>query len=129
MDKGERNNIEYQRIKKLSELDLDYRNLQEEFQSLVELAAHIAGTNISLINLIDNHSQWTVSSYSFELFEIDREESICQYTIQSENAMEVQHLDKDTRFKDKPYVKEDGFKYYLGFPLMVETGKVLELFV
>jgi len=123
MDKGERNNIEYQRIKKLSELDLDYRNLQEEFQSLVELAAHIAGTNISLINLIDNHSQWTVSSYSFELFEIDREESICQYTIQSENAMEVQHLDKDTRFKDKPYVKEDGFKYYLGFPLMVETGE------
>ncbi len=123
MDKGERNNIEYQRIKKLSELDLDYRNLQEEFQSLVELAAHIAGTNISLINLIDNHSQWTVSSYNFELFEIDREESICQYTIQSENAMEVQHLDKDTRFKYKPYVKEDGFKYYLGFPLMVETGE------
>lgn len=37
--------------------------------------------------------------------------------------MEIQRLDKDTRFKDQPYVKEDGFKYYLGIPLKVETGE------
>ena len=56
MDEDERNNVEYARIKKLSEFDLDYGDLQKEFESLVELAAHIAGTNISLINLIDSHS-------------------------------------------------------------------------
>lgn len=105
MDKDERNNAEYVWIKKLSEFDLDYRNLQKEFHGLVELAAHIAGTDISLINLIDSHSQWTVSSYCYKLYEMDREDSICQYTIQSESSMEIQHLDKDTRFKDKPYVR------------------------
>src|SRR5690606_35104048 len=106
MNEVERNNVEYGRIKKLSEFDLDYRNLQNEFQSLVELAAHIAGTDISLINLIDTHSQWTVSSYCSDLTEMDREDSICQYTIQSENPMEIPRLDKDARFMDKPYVRE-----------------------
>ncbi|MDF0716099.1 GAF domain-containing sensor histidine kinase [Muricauda sp. 334s03] len=123
MDEIKRNNVEYARIKKLSEFDLDYGNLQNEFQGLVELAAHIAGTRISLINLIDSHSQWTVSSYCHKLFEMDREDSICQYTIQSESPMEIHRLDKDARFMDKPYVKDDGFKYYLGIPLMVETGE------
>ncbi|WP_318345785.1 GAF domain-containing sensor histidine kinase [Flagellimonas baculiformis] len=123
MEEEERNNAEYVRIKKLNEFDLDYKNIQKEFQGLVELAAHIAGTNISLINLIDNHSQWTVSSYCYKLYEMDREDSICQYTIQSESPMEIQHLDKDVRFKDKPYVRDDGFKYYLGIPLEVETGE------
>lgn len=123
MEENERNNVEFARIKKLSEFDLDYRNLQKEFQSLVELAAHIAGTHISLINLIDSHSQWTVSSYCYKLFEMDREDSICQFTIQSESSVEILRLDKDTRFNDKPYVKDDGFKYYLGIPLKVRTGE------
>lgn len=123
MDEDERNNVEYARIKKLSEFDLDYGDLQKEFESLVELAAHIAGTNISLINLIDSHSQWTVSSYCSDLFEMDREDSICQYTIQSGSSLEILRLDKDTRFKEKTYVKDDGFKYYLGIPLKVETGQ------
>ncbi|MHA7831986.1 MAG: hypothetical protein ACX93O_12890 [Flagellimonas sp.] len=56
-DDVDRIKIEYNRIKKLSEFDLDYGNLQEKFKSLLELAAHIAGTEVSLINLIDNHSQ------------------------------------------------------------------------
>lgn len=129
MIEDEQNNVEYARIKKLSEFDFDYGDLQKEFQNLVELAAQIAGTNISLINLIDTHSQWTVSSYCYKLFEMDREDSICQYTIQSGSSMEIHRLDKDTRFKDKPYVKDDGFKYYLGIPLKVETGKALGHFV
>lgn len=123
MKEDQQINVEYARIKKLSEFDLDYRDLQEEFRSLVELAAQIAGTDISLINLIDTHSQWTVSSYCSDLSEMDREDSVCQYTIQSENPMEIPRLDKDARFMDKPYVRDVGFKYYLGIPLKVRTGE------
>ncbi|MBA4746878.1 MAG: GAF domain-containing protein [Muricauda sp.] len=115
---------EYKRIKKLSEFDFDYASLQEEFKNFVELAANIAGTDISLINIIDNHSQWSVSRYNAEIFKMDREASICQYTIGSDNLMEVPRLDQDERFSDKPYVKQDnGFRYYLGIPLKVGTGE------
>src|SRR6056297_70793 len=123
-DDVDRIKIEYNRIKKLSEFDLDYGNLQEEFKSLVELAAHVAGTEVSLINLIDNHSQWSVSRYNADIFQMDREASICQYTIQTENLMEVPHLDQDERFSEHPFVKgEDGFRFYLGIPLKVQTGE------
>lgn len=115
---------EYKRIKKLSEFDLDYRSLQEEFKSFVELAANIADTEISLINIIDNHSQWSVSRYNVEIFQMEREASICQYTIQSDNLLEIPNLGQDERFNMKPYVRgEDGFRYYLGIPLKVQTGE------
>ncbi|MFN3136222.1 MAG: GAF domain-containing sensor histidine kinase [Allomuricauda sp.] len=120
----EHNRIEYKRIKKLSEFDLDYGNLHEEFKSLVELAAHVAGTEISLINLIDQHSQWSVSRHNLDVFQMDVEYSICQHTIQSDHIMEIPHLGRDERFSDRPFVKaDDGFRYYLGIPLKVKTGE------
>ncbi|AEM71812.1 GAF sensor signal transduction histidine kinase [Allomuricauda ruestringensis DSM 13258] len=124
MDEFERKNAEFERIKKLNEFDLDYRNLQNEFQGLVQLAANITDTDLSLINLIDNYSQWTVTSNSSEFMQINREDSVCQYTIHTEELMEIPRLDEDARFSDKPFVKgSDGFKYYLGIPLKTQTGE------
>ena len=71
------NEIEYSRIKKLSEFDLDYFNLQEEFKGLIILAASIAGTKFSNLNIIDNYFQWTVASNSYENGVVPREESAC----------------------------------------------------
>lgn len=111
----EHNRMEYRRIKRLSEFDLDYGNLHEEFKSLVELAAHVAGTEISLINLIDQHSQWSVSRHNLDVFQMDLEYSICQHTIQSDHIMEIPHLGRDERFSDRPFVKaDDGFPLLLG---------------
>ena len=124
MDVVENRDIEYRRIKKLSEFDLDYKKLQNEFQNYVELAANVAGTKISLVNLIDNYTQWTVSAFSSELYQVDREESVCDHTLRTENFLEIPRLDKDHRFRDKPFVKGDyGLKYYLGIPLKVESGE------
>ena len=121
---AEHTKIVYERIKKLGEFDLDYTSLHEEFKGLVELAAHIAGTEISLINLLDQHSQWSVSRHNLDVFQMDLEYSICQYTIQSDHIMEIPHLGHDERFSDRPFVKaDDGFRYYLGIPLKVKTGE------
>ena len=123
-DDVDRTKMEYDRIKKLSEFDLDYGSLQEEFKGLVELAAHIAGAEISLINLLDHHSQWSISHYNADVFQMNREDSICQYTIQSDNLIEIPHLDQDVRSSNKPFVRpDDGFRYYLGIPLKVQTGE------
>lgn len=119
----EENDRELKRLKKLSEFDLNYGQLQEQFKGLVQLAAHVADTDISLVNLIGNHSQWTVSAYGAKLFEMPREDSICQYTIQGDAPMEIPSLDTDERFMDKPYTQGDeGFRYYLGIPLKVDAG-------
>ena len=53
------NNIpknELDRLLNLSEFDLDYSNLEESLKNLTNLAAKIAGTEISLINIIENRN-------------------------------------------------------------------------
>lgn len=44
----------------LSDFDLDYTSLKENFKDLSRLAAKVAGTEISLINLIDSYTQSTI---------------------------------------------------------------------
>lgn len=116
---------EYQRLEKLYNFDLDYNSLQEEFKDLLSLAAKIAGTEFSLLNLIDNYTQWTVSAHGLETGQMQRENSVCYHTIQTREPMEISRLDQDNRFMDRDFVKLDGFKYYLGIPLTMETGENL----
>jgi len=114
---------EYQRIKKLSEFDLDYTDLDEYLKNYAELAAKITGTPISIINLIDSLVQWSVSTKNSPIAQTPREDSACTYTIETEDYLEIARMDLDDRFKDKAYVNtEGGFKYYLGIPLTLDSG-------
>src|ERR1700761_2911555 len=109
---------EMERIIALSDFDLDYSNLSNNLKDLTRLAAKVAGTDISLINLIDSFTQWTVSSHGLQLDQMPREESVCQYTIVQPEEFEVADLSADERFKDKFYVAgELGLRYYFGVPL------------
>jgi len=111
---------EYERVLKLSDFDLDYSNFQDKFKDLAMLAASIAGTSISLVNLIDSYTQWTLSNYGLDIEQMTREESVCQYTIKyDEKPFEVEDLSKDDRFKDKFYVNGNpSLRYYYGVPLV-----------
>jgi K+-sensing histidine kinase KdpD len=114
---------EMERILDLSSFDLDYSNLQNNFADLTKLAAKVAGTEISLVNLIDTYTQWSVSNYGLEIDQMPRENSVCQYTIAGDDFFEVDNLSTDPRFKDKSYVVDDPkLKYYYGVPLKTENG-------
>ncbi len=114
---------EWERIIKLSDLDLDYSGLQENFKDLSKLAAKVAGTEISLVNLIDSFSQWTISNYGLPIEQMLREDSVCQYTIVAKESFEVKDLTNDERFKDKFYVAgEPQLSYYFGIPLQTNDG-------
>lgn len=114
---------ELQRVKSLSEFDLEYDKLQPEFKNLTRLAASIAGTDISVINLIDSYTQWSVAHFGMAVIQMPREESVCNYTIQQEDYLEIRRLDLDPRFCKMDFTAgENGIKYYLGFPLTTITG-------
>ncbi|WP_445665522.1 GAF domain-containing sensor histidine kinase [Fodinibius sp. AD559] len=114
---------EFERLIDLSELDLDYSNLEEHLEDLTKLAVRIVGTEVSLVNLIDNYTQWSVADYGLDLQQMPREDSVCQYTILADDNFEVKDLSKDQRFKAKEYVKNDPkLKYYYGIPLKTSNG-------
>jgi signal transduction histidine kinase len=114
---------EMQRLLSLSALDLDYSDLSEKFKDLTMLAAKVAGTEISLINLIDSYTQWTVSRHGLELYQMPREDSVCQNTIMGEQPFEIGDLSLDKQFQDKFYVKGPlSLRYYFGIPLTDSEG-------
>ena len=114
---------EMERLIGLSDFDLDYSNLEDSFKDLTKLAAKVAGTDISLINLLDSYTQWTISSHGLGITQMPRDESVCQYTIMNDEGFEVQDLSKDERFKDRFYVQDNPkVRYYFGVPLKTNDG-------
>lgn len=114
---------EMQRLLSLSDLDLDYSELFEEFKDLAMLTAKVAGTDISLINLIDSYTTWTISGQGLEVKQTPREESLCQYTIMGQTEFEVSDLLLDKRFQEKEYTKAPmSLRYYLGIPITDRKG-------
>lgn len=114
---------EIERLADLAEFDPDYSDLQDNFKELTQLAAKISGTNISLVNLIDSFTQWSVSNYGLEIDQMPREESICQYTIMENDHFEISDLSLDERSKSFFYVGNPlNLRYYFGVPLKTPGG-------
>lgn len=114
---------EQERLNSLAEFDIDYSSIESNFKDLALLAAKIAGTEISLVNLIDSVTQWTVSNHGIDITQMPRNDSVCQYTIATDRPLEIMDLSVDERFKDKFYVHGPlNLKYYMGIPLTTSEG-------
>lgn len=114
---------EMDRIISLSDFNLDYSSHRDSFKDLAKLAANIAGTDISLVNLIDSYTQWSISGHGLVIDQMPREDSVCQYTIAGSNYFEVKDLSADERFRDKKYVAgKPHLRYYFGVPLTTHEG-------
>ncbi len=116
---------ELERLLTLSNLDLDYYDGKHGVKWLAEMTATVAGTKVSLVNLIDSYTQWSIASVGLDISQMAREDSVCQFTIENEEGeiFEVNDLSKDDRFKEKFYVAEDpNLTYYLGIPLTTTEG-------
>lgn len=114
---------EEERLKELHSFDILYTLPEEEFDALSRLACKTCEAPISFINLIDSDFQWTKSCVGATTNgNIPRSESICQYTIMSENIFTVEDLNVDKRFKDLSYVKgTPNYRFYAGAPLVTEN--------
>ena len=114
---------EMDRIISLADYDLDYSAHHDDFKDLLKLAAKVAGTSISLVNLIDNYTLWTISNHGMSNGNTPREESVCQHTIVSNDHFEVPDFTKDDRFKNEPFVTGGPeLRYYYGVPLTTPDG-------
>ena len=112
---------DFRRVKKLAELDLDYLELRQDLKPFSQLAAQIAGAELSEVNLIDNCTQWTVASTLGGFSQKPREEAICNFTIEEEEDLMV-HLPTDPRFENSNYVVDEGYKLYYGIPLKFDDN-------
>jgi signal transduction histidine kinase len=98
---------------------------EEEFDSLVELAALITESPMSEMNILSRNRQWTKAAYGIATTGENkaRAESACTHTIMQDGNFEIKDLSEDDRFKHKSYVENDPhLKFYSGVPLKTHQG-------
>lgn len=114
---------EFERLLKLSEYNIDYSEIYSKIDDLTKLAAYVTNKPISLVNILEANTQWTISSVGLEIHQTPREDTACQYVVLGDDSLEIEDMSQDTRFKDKDYVVQDpNIRYYFGVPLTTPNG-------
>jgi len=115
---------EQERLEALQSYDLLNLINQQEFQVIVELAAMICETPISIITLVDTDKQWFKAKIGFEGDFTFREVSFCGHAINNPHEpFIVKDARLDERFMDNPLVTGDpNIVFYAGMPLVTNDG-------
>ncbi len=93
------------------------------FDALAQLAAHIAGTPVSLVSLIDCERQWFKAKQGLDIAESPRHLAFCNYVVFDGAAVIIPDTRLDPRVADNPFVTlPPHFLSYAGFPLTSPDG-------
>ncbi|HYD98479.1 MAG TPA: histidine kinase dimerization/phosphoacceptor domain -containing protein [Alphaproteobacteria bacterium] len=96
------------------------------FDQLVELAARICGTPISVINLIEDRRQWFKAETGLGIRETPLDISICRHFLLQPGLTVVNDTLADSRLCANPLVSaDDGLRFYAGCLLQTADGQGL----
>lgn len=100
---------------------------RRELDSLVELAAQVAGVPFASINLLSAHSQHQVATAGFVGEDSPIETSMCRLVVDSGAPIMLEDAGRDDRFAQNPWTTGElaSVKYYGAHPLRTPSGVVI----
>ena len=93
---------------------------------LVELAASICETPISLVSIVDRDEQKFWARTGLEATSTPRDWAFCAHTIMEQDMLVVEDATRDERFAENPLVLSDpNIRFYAGAPIGMASGASL----
>jgi hypothetical protein len=107
-------------VRKFEHLNL---NDNKELKDLVSLTSQICNTSMASVTIMDSDTQWLKCASGLKNYQQKRQDSFCQYLINTKKVMVVPDALLDSRFASIPSVAgEAGIRFYAGVPLITTTG-------
>jgi GAF domain-containing protein len=99
---------------------------EHELDMVVGLAAHMFGTPVAAISVMDDDTQWFKAQVGLEIERTPRAESFCTHAIQQDDVLVVLDARRDVRFRDNPMVNGNpNIRFYAGAKLTSSAGDIL----
>lgn len=96
---------------------------EDAFDRITKLAARLFNIPIALVSLVDENRAWFKSCQGFNLSEVPRNDSICNFAVLCNEVLIVPDTHKDDRFACNPFaMAEPGLRFYAGAPLITRDG-------
>jgi PAS domain S-box-containing protein len=99
---------------------------EKEFDTLVELAAYICQTPISLVSILGDNRLWFKAKLGLDLVQTKRADAFCLHAMQTPGIYEVNDAASNPLFSANPLVTGDPHvRFYAGVPLFGAEGQAL----
>lgn len=111
------------RIEAVRQLNILDTQAEHEFDEVIRFVAELCETPYVVMTLVDTERLWFKSKIGLDVCEIDREISMCNHTIKSEEKIEVEDTRLDPTFKDNVLVTDAPYiRFYNGLPLKTNNN-------
>lgn len=102
----------------------------EELAPLNRLASYICDTPTSLVNLLDQNFQFTISKFGdWDGQTSPKEETVCQFTVDQEELLVINDTSRDERTKNiKEIADNEAIRFYAGVPIKSPSGSRIGAF-
>lgn len=96
-----------------------------ELDIFAELACRITACPSSIIAIMEEDMQRIQSCFGINLETVERRNTVCQYTMMSEEPLMIEDTFQDPRTKDNPLIRAAEIRFYAGVPLLDDRGLAL----